>query len=115
MLAMLFCACDEKRDSVNEDSIEAQNEISGEMHENDTNMVMRDGTLLPGALDQIDSVRLPGPILAKITEDAALSKDRIAESREFTENGRTYFEVKFQSQDGKMKTVIFDENGSIKS
>ena len=113
MLAMLFTACDENKVDATEDSIEAQNEMNGAAHEEDTSMVKRDGTLLPGAVDQIDSLSLPASVTTRINKDAILSKEQISGTRRFTENGTTYYEVKFHSKDGQIKTIVYDENGTI--
>lgn len=114
MLVMLLTACGENKDNVTEESIEAQNEMSGEMHEDDTAMVKRDGTLLDGAMDQVDSVNLPSPVINGIEAEETLSRDSIVGTRRFTENGLNYYEVKFSVKDGETKTVIFDESGKIK-
>ena len=114
MFVMLLTACGEKKDST-EESIEAQNEMSGELHEDDTAMVKRDGTLLDGAVDQMDSVNLPSPVINVIEADAALSTAAIVSTRKFVENSKTYFEVTFSTPNKEIKTIIFDENGKIKS
>jgi hypothetical protein len=115
MLALLLTACDEKKVNATEESIEAQNEMSGPVHEQDTDMVKQDGTLLPGALDQVDSVPLPNVVTNKIKGDSILSKEPISQTRQFIEGGKTYYEVKFLSSDGKIKTLIYGEDGAIKS
>lgn len=115
MFVMLFAACGEKKDTSTEESIAAQNEISGELHKHDTAMVKRDGTLLDGAVDRMDSVPLPSPVINVIEADPALSTAAIVSTRKFVENSKNYFEVKFSTQNKETKTVIFDENGKIKS
>ena len=114
MFVMLFAACGENKDNVTEQSIEAQNEMSGEMHEDDTAMVKRDGTLLDGAIERIDSVSLPSPVINTIEAESALSQENIVHTRRFTENGLNYYEIKFSVKDGEPQTVIFDENGKIR-
>lgn len=115
MFVMLFTACGEKKDRSTEESVAAQNEMSGELHEDDTAMVKRDGTLLDGAVDQMDSVALPSPVIKLIEADAELSTAAIVSTRKFVENNQNYFEVKFSTQNKTTKTVIFDESGKIKS
>ncbi|WP_026969193.1 hypothetical protein [Algoriphagus terrigena] len=115
MFVMLLTACGEKKDSTTEESIEAQNEISGELHEDDTSMVKRDGTLLDGAVEQMDSVPLPSPVINVIEADPALSTASIVSTRKFVENNQNYFEVTFSAPNKETKTVVFDENGKIKS
>src|SRR5688572_16210586 len=95
MFVMLLTACGEKKDRSTEESIEAQNEMSGELHEDDTAMVKRDGTLLDGAIDQMDSVPLPSGVINVIEADAALSTSAIVSTRKYVENNKTYFEVTF--------------------
>lgn len=115
MLALLFAGCDEKKDdNANESVIEAQNEISGEQHEDDTSMVKHDGTLLPDAVDQMDSVALPASVREKINQDAMSLNREITGSREFTENGQTYYEVSFRSEKEGATKVIYDATGKIK-
>lgn len=115
MFVMLFAACGENKEtSATEESIEAQNEMSGELHEKDTNMVKADGTLIEGAMNQIDSISLPSPVINVIEADATLSEKDIVSTRAFVENNRTYYEVKFSTANQDTKTVIFDENGKIK-
>ena len=109
---MLIAGCGE-RDAAKE-SIEAQDEMSGELHENDTITVKRDGTLLDGTMDQMDSVPLPSPVINTIEQDSSLTTGAIVNTRKFTENNRTYYEVKFSTENGQVKTVIFDDNGKIK-
>jgi len=115
MFVMLFTACGEKKDASTEESIEAQNEISGEIHEDDTAMVKRDGTLLDGAVERMDSVSLPPPVINVIEADAALSTAAIVSTRKFVENNKHYFEVTFSAPNKETKIVTFDENGKIKS
>ncbi|GAA0878244.1 hypothetical protein GCM10009119_12120 [Algoriphagus jejuensis] len=115
LMASLFFACGEKSEDTYEDSIEAQNEMSGEMHEGDTNYVKRDGTLLQGSIDQMDSVNLPAPIINAIEAESSLSKDKITGTRRYTENSLNYYEVTFATDAQESKTVVFDENGMIKS
>lgn len=115
MIALLCISCGERGDGAYEESIEAQNEISGAMHEKDTNMVKRDGTLLDGTLDQSDSVTLPTPVLDAISNDNSIQQGKIRNKRMFTENGITYYEVDLLTIDEKNKKIIFDENGKIKS
>ena len=115
MIACLSMSCGENKDDINSESIEAQNEISGEVHENDTNMVKRDGTLLDGAMDTADSVKLPSKVLEVIAKDDAISEDKIESKRKFSENGITYYEISFLTAQGKTHTMIFDEDGKLKS
>ncbi|SFA85588.1 hypothetical protein [Algoriphagus aquimarinus] len=115
MIALLCMSCGEDKKDTYEESIEAQNEMSGPMHEGDTNMVKRDGTLLDGAIDQADTVKLPTQVLEVISNDKALSVDKIRSKRKFTENGITYYEIKFMTPDEKTQSMIFDETGKIKS
>ncbi|REG94653.1 hypothetical protein [Algoriphagus antarcticus] len=114
-LAVLTFSCGEKSDNANEESIEAQNEMSGAMHENDTNMVKRDGTLLSGAMDQSTTIQLPPTILQVIEMDDAISADEITNKRMFEENGITYYEVTFMTKGEQSVTMIYDEDGKIKS
>lgn len=113
-LAVLTFSCGEKSDNANEESIEAQNEMSGAMHENDTNMVKRDGTLLSGAMDQSTTIQLPPTILQVIEMDDAISADEITNKRMFEENGITYYEVTFMTKGEQSVTMIYDEDGKIK-
>ncbi len=115
MIALLCISCGESKDSAYEDSIDAQNEMSGAIHENDTNMVKRDGTLLDGAIDQHNAVNLPEEVLEVIENDDALSADNIKSTLKFTENSITYYEVDFILPNETTKTIIFDESGKIKS
>ena len=89
--------------------------MSGAIHENDTNMVKRDGTLLDGAIDQHNAVNLPEEVLEVIENDDALSADNIKSTLKFTENSITYYEVDFILPNETTKTIIFDESGKIKS
>jgi len=114
MLALLFTACDEKKVNATEESFEAQDEISGPLHEQDTDMVKQDGTLLPGAVEQFDSIPLPAKVTDKINADATLSKDSISGTKKFIEDGVTYYEVRFNSKSGETKTVVYDEDGKLK-
>lgn len=109
---MLLLGCGEQNTS--KESIEAQDEISGELHENDTVTVKRDGTLLDGAIDQMDSVPLPSPVINSIEQDSSLATGAIVNTRKYTENNQTYYEVKFSTENGQVKTVIFDDNGKKK-
>lgn len=115
MIACLSMSCGENKDDVNTESIEAQNEMSGAVHENDTNMVKRDGTLLDGAMDTADSVKLPSAVLEVIAKDEAISEDKIQSKREFSENGITYYEISFLTAQGQTHTMTFDEDGKLKS
>ena len=45
-IVLLSLSCGEKSENAYEESIEAQNEMSGTTHDSDTNIVKRDGTLL---------------------------------------------------------------------
>jgi len=114
-LAALTVSCGEKPDNVNEESIEAQNEMSGPMHESDTIMVKRDGTLLSGIMDQSETVELPSPVLEVIEMDEAISADKITNKRMFEENGITYYEVTFMTKGEQSLTMIYDENGKTKA
>lgn len=114
-LAALTVSCGEKSDNANEESIEAQNEMSGPMHESDTNMVKHDGTLLSGAMDQSKTVELPSPVLEVIEMGEAISVDKITNKRMFEENGITYYEVTFMTKGEQSVTMTYDENGKIKS
>lgn len=114
-VAVLTLSCGEKSDKAYEESIEAQNDMSGSMHESDTDMVKRDGTLLSGAMDQSETVELPSPVLEVIEMDEALSVDKITNKRMFEENGITYYEVTFMTKGEQSLTMIYDENGKIKS
>lgn len=78
-------------------------------------MVKRDGTLLDGTIDQTDTVKLPSQVLEVISNDKALSVDKIRSKRKFTENGITYYEIQFMTPDEKTQAMIFDETGKIKS
>jgi hypothetical protein len=109
---MLLASCSERNAS--KESIEAQDEMSGELHENDTITVKRDGTLLEGTMDQMDSVPLPSPVINSIEQDSSLTAEAIVNTRKYTENNQTYYEVKFSTENGQVKTVIFDDNGKIK-
>ncbi len=108
----IFCiSCGGKSGDANEESIEAQNEMSGQMHENDTNLVKRDGTLLDGTLDSADTISLPPPVLEVITMDKSLSVDKITNKRMFEEDNVTYYEVTFRDAGEQSTTLIFDQNG----
>jgi|SRR5690606_32290844 len=114
-LAVFSFSCGEKSDKAYEESIEAQNEMSGAIHESDTNIVKRDGTLLEGALDQSEAIELPAPILEVIELDDAISVDKITSKRMFEENGITYYEVNFMTAGEQSLTMVYDEDGKIKS
>jgi hypothetical protein len=114
MIALLLTACGENSDKAFEKSVEAQNEISGEAHERDTALVKRDGTLLDGAMDKIDSVSLPSTVVNEIEANASLSKNDIVSTRKFVEDDQTFYEVKFSTENNETKTVIFDGNGKVK-
>lgn len=114
-VALLSVSCGEKSDSDYEESIEAQNEMSGPMHESDTNMVQRDGTLLDGTLDQGDVIELPSKVLEVIDNDDALSVDNITNKRMFEENAITYYEVTFMVKGEQSITMVYDEDGKLKS
>lgn len=115
IVSALTVSCGEKSDNAYEESIEAQNEMSGAGHESDTNLVKRDGTLISGAMDQADSVQLPSPILEVINMDEAISVDQITSKRMFEENGITYYEVTFMTAGEQSLTMIYDEDGKLKS
>ncbi|SFT84427.1 hypothetical protein SAMN04489724_2266 [Algoriphagus locisalis] len=112
MVAMLSTACG--KSNVNEESIEAQNEMSTQMNEDDTTMVKRDGTLLSGTLDKADSIHLPAPVINAIENDEVLSKSRIVRTSSKIENSITVYEVKFELSDQSNKTVEFFENGNVR-
>jgi hypothetical protein len=114
MLALLFTACDEKKADATEEGIEAQNDLSGALHENQ-DTAPRDGTLIQGALDQMDSVHLPDVVDNKIKKDAILSQEPITAVKRITEGGVDYYEVRFLSKDGSIKTLVYDEKGTVKS
>ncbi|MEP1085635.1 hypothetical protein [Algoriphagus sp.] len=114
-VALFTVSCGEKSDNINEESIEAQNEISGAMHESDTIIVRRDGTLLDGALGQTESVELPAEVLEVIENDDALSVDNITNKRKFEENAITYYEVTFMVKGEQSITIVYNENGKRKS
>ncbi|MEB2782356.1 hypothetical protein U3A58_18345 [Algoriphagus sp. C2-6-M1] len=115
MIVTLFIACDDKNDNRHMEGNEDHSEMNGSMQESDTNMVKRDGTLLSGTIDQMDSVHLPAPVIKKIKEDAMLSKEKINEIRKFIEDDLTYYEIKFTTANTETKTVIFDENGKVRT
>lgn len=115
VVAMLFIACDERNDHTNLERIDNHNKVSGTIHESDTNLVKMDGTLISRTIDQIDSVHLPSAVIKKIKEDAMLSKEKINEIRKFTEDDLIYYEIKFATANSETKTVIFDENGNVKT
>ena len=114
-LAVLSFSCGEKSDNTYEESIEAQNEMSGASHQSDTNMVKRDGTLLEGTLDQSSTIELPPAILEVIEMDDAISVDEITNTRMFDENGITYYEVTFMTAGEQSLTMVYDQDGKIKS
>ncbi|HSF55834.1 MAG TPA: hypothetical protein VLA71_18920 [Algoriphagus sp.] len=114
ILMLLFLAACSEKDTTKE-SIEAQNEMSGEHHAKDTNMVKRDGTLLEGAMDKIDSIPLPMSVISTIEKDASISTGAIVTTRKFTEGNTTYYEVKFSTENNQTKTVVYDENGKVKA
>ncbi len=113
MMVMLLSSCDQKGTS-NEDSIEAQNEISAQLHESDTTLVKRDGTLMDGALDQLDSIPLPPDVLDVIKQDATLSTAEIVSTITSKEGNRMYYEVTFSLASDETTTIVFDEKGKIK-
>lgn len=113
-LTILTVSCRERSEKAYEESVETQNEMSGELHEEDTNMVKRDGTLLPGTLDQADTVQLPSPVLEAIARDNSLSIDKITGKRIIEEESIRYYEVTFVDEGESSRTIIFDENGKIK-
>lgn len=112
MVAMLSTSCG--NGNVSEVSIEAQNKMSGELHDKDTVMVKRDGTLMSGALDQADSISLPSPVINAIENDPNLSISNIISTQRKTENSMTVFELKFQLADETTENVDFYENGNVK-
>lgn len=112
---LLFSCGETNKESYTEKSIEAQNEMSGDIHKGDTNLVKRDGTLLPGNIDEMDSVRLPKPVIDVIMKDEALSLDNILSTREFKENAMTYYEVEFKTDDNSTKKITFTKEGKIKT
>ena len=112
--AILTVSCGEKSDNTYEDSVEAQNEMSGAEHASDTNMVKRDGTILSGAMDISDSVKLPSPILDVIETEDEISVDKIRSKRKFEENGITYYEISFMTTGNQPLTIIYDEDGKKK-
>lgn len=114
MVAMLSTGCGNSNTNVNKESIEAQNEMSGELHKDDTMMIKRDGTVLSGTLDQADSVNLPSPVINAIEKDKQLAKAAVASTKKITENSRTVYEVEFILDNEDTKKVKFFENGSIK-
>ncbi|PZX53833.1 hypothetical protein LV84_02941 [Algoriphagus ratkowskyi] len=114
-IAVLTVSCGEKSDSAYEDSVEAQNKMSGEMHKSDTNIVKHDGTLLPEAMDQTQSIELPSKVLEVIDNDNALSVDKITSKRKFEENSITYYEVTFMVKGEQSITMVYDEDGKRKS
>ncbi|MEB2775512.1 hypothetical protein SYJ56_09340 [Algoriphagus sp. D3-2-R+10] len=111
----LAFSCGEKSDNTYDGNMEDHNEMRGAGHESDTNMVKRDGTLLSGAMDQADSVQLPSPVLEGIAMDDAISVDQITSKRMFEEKGITYYEVTFMTAGEQSLTMIYDEDGKIKS
>jgi hypothetical protein len=110
-LFTLTFACGERNDNSNAESIKAQDELSGKQHEGDTSMVKRDGTLLEGAVERMDSVSLPETVIRTIEEDSSLSVDRIISNRRYTEGNRVLFEVKFATSSDETRTVVFDDKG----
>lgn len=110
---MLFSSC-EKREKSLEESIEAQNEMQGELHQGDTTLVKRDGTLLDGALDTIDSIGLPPTVLETIAQDPNLASTEILSTRAYEEDNKTFYEVKFQLDEKRSTTLVFDEKGKQK-
>ena len=116
MIAMLsLYSCEKNTDKSTENSIEAQNEISGPLHENDTNMVKRDGTLLDGTLDQAEEIQLPDKVIESIGNEIDYTVENIVKKTEFKENGVVYYEITFKTDSAQSKTVVFDENGKITS
>ncbi len=113
MTALLLTGCSEKNST--SESVEAQNELSGELHENDTVTVKRDGTLLDGTMDLMDSIPLPEEILASIEQDTTVSAEEIVSSRSFTEGNQIYYEVTFATANDQTKKMIFDEKGKVSS
>ncbi|PZX54783.1 hypothetical protein [Algoriphagus chordae] len=113
--AFLTVSCGEKSEKAYEKSIDAQNEMSGALHESDTNVVKRDGTLLSGAMDQTDSITLPPPVLEAIEKNDAVSMDEITNKRIFEEDGKTYYSVTFTTKGEQSLTIIYDEDGKTKS
>ena len=113
--AVLTVSCGEKSNNTNEESIESQDKISGAMHESDTNMVKRDGTLLSGAMDQADSLTLPAPVLEAINMNDGVSVDQMTSKRRFEEDGKTYYSVTFMRNGEESLTLNYDENGKPKS
>lgn len=113
LASLMLFSCGENKNDSYEDSIEAQNEMSGSEHASDTNMVKRDGTLLDGTLDDTEVV-LPQGLLEMIENDNALSADQIISKRRFEENAITYYELEFKISDTKTEIMTFDENGKMK-
>lgn len=111
LFSILTFGCGEGKDNGNAESIKAQDELGGQEHKGDTSMVKRDGTLLEGAVERMDSVSLPEPVLRSIEEDSSLSADRIISNRRYTEGSRVLFEVKFSTSTDETRTVVFDEKG----
>ncbi|MDR7130706.1 hypothetical protein J2X69_003063 [Algoriphagus sp. 4150] len=115
LIALLSFSCGEKSDKAYEESVEAQNEMSGPLHDSDTNIVRRDGTLMPEAIDQSGTDDLPSPVLEAIDMDNALSTDKITDKKVFEENGITYYELSFETEDRESLTIVYDDQGKVKS
>jgi hypothetical protein len=113
MTALLLTGCSEKNGT--SEGVEAQNEMSGELHENDTVTVKRDGTLLDGTMDLMDSIPLPEEVLASIEKDSTVSAEEIVSSRSFAEGNQIYYEVTFATANDQTKKLIFDEKGKVSS
>jgi hypothetical protein len=111
LFSILTFGCGERKADSNAESINAQDEVGGQQHKGDTSMVKRDGTLLEGAVERMDSVSLPEPVLRSIEEDPSLAADRIISNRRYTEGSRVLFEVKFSTATDETRTVVFDEKG----
>lgn len=125
VVATLFFSCGEsKQENSTEESIEAQDEMSGEVHEGDTTMIKRDGTVLDNAaglsdyseIQQLnqDDVVLPQAVLTAIGKDKTFNEKNIAAKRKFEEGGVTYYEIQFKISDNKTKTVTYSEDGKMK-
>ncbi|WP_192350204.1 hypothetical protein [Algoriphagus sp. Y33] len=114
-IVLLSLSCGEKSENAYEESIEAQNEMSGTTHDSDTNIVKRDGTLLSGAIDESETADLPSAVIEVIDRDDALSVDKITDKRIFEENSITYYEITFTTDDRKSLTMVYDDQGKIKS
>jgi len=126
VVAALFFSCGEsKQEKATEESIEAQNEMSGELHEGDTSMIKRDGTMLDNAAglsdeseiqqQNQDNIVLPQPVLTAIGKDKTFNEKNIVAKRKFEEEGVTYYEIQFKISDNDTKTVTYSEDGKIKS